>query len=167
MRKTRMVITILTVMTLCSCAKFDKRMAWGYRALHWTKLAGEAVDTGLAAWLRSKTNACVEKHGRKTEGYAECITPALEFVRKWTGCTASDANCSAGMVSIIQSAQKASLDSLEVAWSAKKGDVYAAIKPSICALAEFVQAAKSAGVDFGKANESIDKVLALSVTLCK
>ena len=160
-------LIILLLLSGCTTT-FNKRMAWGYRALHWTKLAGEAVDLNLAKWLRSKTNTCVKKYGSKTEGYARCILPTLEVVREWTGCFKSnDESCSTGIVAMLMAAQKASLNSLEIAWNTKKGDVYTAIKPSICILAAFVQTAKNAGMNFGKADVAIEKILALSVSLCK
>jgi len=126
-----------------SCGKFHKRMAWGYRALHWTAVAGNETDQALAHWLRAKTKQCLAKHGTKTEGYAKCVTSTLAVVRKWTGCEkAGDKPCPGGVVVSLQKSQRGALDSLETAYNAEKGDVFGAVKPALCALANFVGVAR-------------------------
>lgn len=154
-----------------NCGGFDKRMAWGYRALHWSKLAGEATDNGLAAWQRAETKRCLAAHGSKTPGYAKCIAKSLAIMQKWDGCKKGEAAkgkyCKGGAAVGLQNAQKIGLNSLETAWAAKKGDVFGAVKPAVCTIAGFLQFAKDAGANFGKADKSISTLLSLSKAICK
>lgn len=163
----KQLVIALAVVFLMGCAKFNKNLAWGYRSLHWTKLAGDGVDAGLATWLRNEVKSCLAKHGSKSPGYATCIDPALKLVQAWTGClNANDKDCAKGVVVILQSSQKTGLEALEAAYHAGKGNITSAVKSSICVVAKFLKTAKEQGVTFGKADSAVAKVLLLAAPIC-
>jgi hypothetical protein len=164
-----LVIVVAPVLVAPSgCAKFNERLAWAHHALHWTALAGEAVDEGVAAYQRSETQRCLKTHGSKTEAYAECIGKSLKVTRKWTGCDkAGKSLCKGGVALALQDAQRSARKALETAYKAGKGDVYGAVKGAVCALAPMVKIAKDAGVDFKQYEEEISSLLGLAEGLCK
>ena len=54
----KLVAVAIFVSLMSACGGKWKDMAWGYRALHWTQVAGEATDKSVAAWVNLKNAEC-------------------------------------------------------------------------------------------------------------
>ena len=165
----KLVAVAIFVSLMSACGGKWKDMAWGYRALHWTQVAGEATDKSVAAWVNLKNAECAHKHKVKTAEFATCAKATLKLVRSWTGCeNMTKKVCKGGVLPALQEAQKAAHNALDAIYNGTSTkDIKTVVRPAVCALVRAVGAVKAAGVDLGKAKASIDKVLVIGNTLCK
>lgn len=163
-RKTTGLVSLLTVLVAVSCGgcgdKPYQHIATAYHTLDLVRDLAESVDQAIGKYATAEDARCTTKHGAGTDGYRECIKPALGLLRTWTGVSKGKPT-GKGVLPAVQSAQRAAAIELRATYRYIKdhedkcggdnpppdckGQWKKLLLPSLCALVEIVDRATKIG----------------------
>lgn len=161
-----------------------KRVAIAYQTVNYTARLVEDFDGALSKWMADVHADCKAKHNPPTSEFDQCVKPALDAGRVWTG-KVNGVDTGKGVLPITQAAQKAARLSVDAAYDylkghegacSGKGDATcnakleawkAALRPGLCAFVPVIQSAIKLGA-FKATEEPVYRtVMALADTVCK